>query len=475
MISIHYLLAPPSLQQEPFVTQDTIVSSVLAVAETAKAIWRKKGGGNKAVINQVACGALAREDFSAVSEGGTEGQVWLRPGAVLASDRRACMISDALESAGQFGLSRNRSRACTVLLSLAPKASVPKVSSAQRVRYLPKSWVVGAWAMRPTRLLISSTGVTVERIMAGDFQSFVESAAPVKPDGPIRISAGEGGLTEAICEIPHLKWSRGIMLTQIVPHTKEVDGLIFTKETTIRSDDRLLAVAGLTEADARASLATIGYDVAQLNLGCAQCEPDCARCTLDRARQYLQSWLIYPQYSSAQSPLDELVLAPPAPVLRVGSLLETSLLLWIPNSPCHYMNRSANTGRSLRVSCVDTRHAYSARQARQRTWCRMSACWSSDEDSRISRRTTCATSRSRHCGGARSTGSVPRNEGPSCLSFFPKASLALSRLRRRGQSFNRPQGPKSRHLSRGCLPASGWSSAESCQDRPQNKSQRRCR
>ncbi|MCE9530871.1 MAG: fructose-bisphosphatase class II, partial [Planctomycetes bacterium] len=198
-------------------------------------------------------------------------------------------VSDSLECEAQLACAR-RSRASTVILGLAPEGSMPKVNSSTYSKYLalPPGSPVGpgkigldthprdiirllceTFGRSPSEIVVtilhrtwtadlaskfSAAGAKVKHIMAGDFHALVDAGMPVVPDAPVGIAAGYGGKPESFLAAFFHKWSGGTILMQEVPTdvelgTDRVGTFVFDKESMIRSDDCLLAVAGITEAD----------------------------------------------------------------------------------------------------------------------------------------------------------------------------------------------------------------------------------
>lgn len=287
-------------------TEELEISSVRVAADTAMALLPKVGGGNREVCNLVAAGALAgaiEEHVKhvavevAVCEGRKDRHARL-PYRLLLTRPRANQatvhaILDPLECEGPLAKTGLRSRASMVLLGFVPPGAYAKLDSAERVKYLcvpPGSPTCpgGVQLDAPAKTTVDSmcdhfqrdpsdvdvtiltrswtadlvedykrAGATVRQINAGDFQAMIEAGTSVEPSGPIHIAAGMGGLPEAMLAALYARWSGGRLFVQPVPaemekRPHEVSTRVYDEQSLILSDDCLLCLAGITEANAPA-------------------------------------------------------------------------------------------------------------------------------------------------------------------------------------------------------------------------------
>ena len=289
-------------------TESTLRKLSLAVARTAAAVHPLAGCGDAVCIDRVGSVTLARalDQFhirctTRLCEGIKDEAPWVPEGSVYGArptvgqlGQAADLLTDPVEGTNQLaGPAAARSRASYCIAALAPAGSVADLYSgsyalklvlpphapadldlgtppAEIVRSLADEfgraaadvhvWILDRPRNHAAIAAFADAGATVRRIAAGDFESHLRAGQYVRDAGPIHVSYGIGGLPEGVLAVPFLRWSGGRI--RLKPHplgAQEAEiraaglgdmlGRVFDAGSLIKSDDCVLAVAGITSVE----------------------------------------------------------------------------------------------------------------------------------------------------------------------------------------------------------------------------------
>jgi fructose-1,6-bisphosphatase II / sedoheptulose-1,7-bisphosphatase len=283
----------------------TIRRVALALARTACAVYPLEGCGDQERVDRAGSAALGRwlnqflprlRCVVRLCEGRKDKAPWLPEGSVYGARDAASLavdiLADPVEGTGQLaGPVDQRTRGSSCVVVLAPSQTVAPLYSGcyaeklvlppdaptgigldtppgEIVRLLVKAFdrspaEIYVWILDRDRnqngiAAFRQAGATVRLIAAGDFEAHLRAGRHVGDAGPVHVSYGIGGLPEGVLVVPFVRWSKGTVLLRPWPVAQqeaeirnagceEMLGREYDAHTLIRSDDCLMAVAGITD------------------------------------------------------------------------------------------------------------------------------------------------------------------------------------------------------------------------------------
>lgn len=292
---------PALVQQPPLVTDATVLAGVRVAAHTALILYRQAlECASQTILELLGAGALAATVYRQFTHLNVRAKYWdsrngphaRLEGEFLTLPREtqpsADMVADVAEGVSEL-LRHNsrRTRGCYVVIGLAPEGSLAKVNSALRTwsRCLPPGVELLPHDAEPMEVITAvcrdfsvpaervevfilqrpwnaqlaeaygATGATVRLIPCGDFRALVEAGTAPTAGGPVYISVGTGGTTEAVLAAIHSKATGAQLHVQQVPEGKEMmsgcPGTVARDaDQLIRSQDCMLFCAGVVAPNA---------------------------------------------------------------------------------------------------------------------------------------------------------------------------------------------------------------------------------